>query len=381
VCSSDLSGASRPSSLCLSLCLCASVSHSVSAFISVHPRSPDHASLDERPAYHAPALPATVAGQDPVGNRRSKESLMQRITRDHLHGPHGLHQAEPVAFVTPGERFCVETTGGCSPEAYKIGLLTGPIGVRGASPGDTLAVHVHDIRITDTEQTIAFGPGRPPCGGVLCAYAKEKFERRVQIRDGVVHFGRGIELKVRPMMGWIKVADPAATTDPASNGGNMDNKQLTAGTTIYLQACVDGAKLALGDLHACMGDGEISGAAVETAGEVELTVDVLPATRTHRPIVLTADEFLTIGNRLLPVQNSYHQCVSDMVHFVMETHGMSFEEANMLICLAGDLRVCNVVSWLPIFRMAMPRHLLLPPEQLLRRELGELPYPEVWVGP
>ena len=183
------------------------------------------------------------------------------------------------------------------------------------------------------------------------------------------------------MMGWIKVADPAATGDPGSNGGNMDNKQLTAGTTIYLQARVAGGKLALGDLHACMGDGEISGAAVEVAGEVELSVDVLTATRVHRPIVLTAEEFMTIGNRLLPVQNSYHQCISDMAHFVMASHGMSFEEANMLISLAGDLRVCNVVSWLPIFRMAMPRHLLLPPEQLLRRDLGELPYPEVWVAP
>lgn len=69
-----------------------------------------------------------------------------------------------------------------------------------------------------------------------------------------------------------------------------------------------------------------------------------------------------------------------MAHFVMETHGMSFEEANMLIGLAGDLRVCNVVSWLPIFCMAMPRHLLLPPKQLLLRDRGELPYPEQWIA-
>ena len=63
---------------------------------------------------------------------------MQRITRDHLHGQHNLHQAEPVAIVTPGERFCVETTGGCSPEAYKSGILTGPIGVQGVAQGTRL---------------------------------------------------------------------------------------------------------------------------------------------------------------------------------------------------------------------------------------------------
>ena len=306
---------------------------------------------------------------------------MQRVTRNHLRNQHHLHDVDPVAFVAPGERFIIETTGGCSPEAYKYGVLTGPIGVRGVVPGDTLAVRIHDIRITDTETIAGFGPGNAPCGGILCAHATEKFERVVQIRDGMVHFGRGIQLPVRPMMGWIKVCDPAVSGDPGTNGGNMDNKQLAAGATIYLQAKVDNAKLAMGDLHACMGDGEISGAAVEVAGEVEITVDVLPATRAHRPIVLTPDEFMTIGSRMLPVQNSYHQCVSDMVHFVMATHGMGFEEANLLVSLAGDLRVCNVVSWLPIFRMAMPRHLLLPPEQLLRRELGELPYPEAWVKP
>ncbi len=137
--------------------------------------------------------------------------------------------------------------------------------------------------------------------------------------------------------------------------------------------------LALGDLHACTGDGEIAGAAAEVAGEVELSINVLPQTRDHRPLVTTPTEFITLASRKRPHENAYCQCVSDMVHFIMNSHDLSFPEANYLAGLAGNLRVCTVVTYFPTYRMAMPSHLLRTPEELLRPEHGALPNPCTWM--
>jgi amidase len=182
--------------------------------------------------------------------------------------------------------------------------VTGPVHVAGANPGDTLAVRILDVEIGTAAPfavTNSFGHGSRlvthDCAGMPPAGST----RICPIRDGQISFpldGRTLSLPARPMVGTIGTA-PAGRDVPSvlysrDIGGNMDCPRIRAGAEVYLPVNVPGALLYLGDVHALMGDAEITGTALETSADVTVQIGLLPAAE-HRLTTPHVDSTAAIG--------------------------------------------------------------------------------------
>ncbi|HEY3107188.1 MAG TPA: acetamidase/formamidase family protein [Chloroflexota bacterium] len=258
----------------------------------------------------------------------------------------------PVLEVSPGETIRVETEDALgatfrapediAPEGFArlTYPLTGPIHVRGAEPGDTLAVRVDDIELSDQGVVLYRGGG-----GVLKDWMSGHAGRIVAIKDGYVHFDQAIKIPVRPMIGKIGTApalEVIRTSTPGVHGGNMDCPELTVGSTIYLPVEVAGGLLAVGDVHAAMGDCEVCGTGVETRARLTLTIDLRkgrPAAMTW-PRVETADAIMTLA-AARPLDEALYLAVKDMVLWLEEEYGFERADAYLLLSLAGHARPGN----------------------------------------
>ena len=176
----------------------------------------------------------------------------------------------------------------------QVNPATGPLFIEGTEVGDVLAVHIQKIEIADIGVMAAI-----PGAGLLGDSVTEPEVKMIEITDGYVHFNDTIKVPVNPMIGVIGVApagDAISCGTPDSHGGNMDNKKITAGTTMYFPVNVDGALLAIGDLHAAMGDGEIMVTGVEVAGKVTVQVEVIKGQTINHPILETHTHWYTIAS-------------------------------------------------------------------------------------
>jgi acetamidase/formamidase len=160
--------------------------------------------------------------------------------------------------------------------------LTGPVYVEGARPGDVLAVTLLEV-VAGQWGWVGIWPGE----GILPDEAKAPAIRTFSIdhENARIPFSEQITLPVRPFPGVLGVAPATSemlnTTPPRANGGNMDDPNITAGTTVYFPVFVDGALFSIGDTHAVQGAGEVGGSAVEAPMRVVLKMEVL---RDHRPL-------------------------------------------------------------------------------------------------
>jgi amidase len=174
--------------------------------------------------------------------------------------------------------------------------VAGPVYVTGAAPGDVLAVAVQDIRLGTAAPfavTLAFGRGSKYVSAEVNGMPAAGATRICPIEDApggrqVIVFPAGhgaLRLPARPMIGTIGTApsgDPAPSLGyAAGHGGNVDCPLVTTGSVLYLPVNVPGALLSLGDVHALMGDAEITGTALETSGDVTVTITNLPAGTRH----------------------------------------------------------------------------------------------------
>src|SRR6476620_11451219 len=176
--------------------------------------------------------------------------------------------------------------------------LNGPIAVRGAEPGDTLEIR---IRSVDVRLPIA-GQGFVPNRGQLpedFPYAKDHVVW-IDVARKMVLFAPGIEIPARPFWGVMAVAPPASmgrvpSGPPGMFGGNLDNPDLGAGSTLYLPVFVAGALLSIGDGHAVKGNGEVSLSAIETSLKGEVQVILHKGQHLRGPRAETATHYMTIG--------------------------------------------------------------------------------------
>ena len=134
----------------------------------------------------------------------------------------------------------------------------------------------------------------------------------------------------------------------------MDCKIITEGTTLYLPVNVPGALLALGDLHAAMGDGEVSVCGMEIAGEVTVTVSVIRDRALPTPMAQTADTIYTIASSVL-LDDAANLATRNMVRFVVSETGLSTDDAVNLLSVAGNLQICQVVDPQKTCRYALPK--------------------------
>jgi len=144
---------------------------------------------------------------------------------------------------------------------------------------------------------------------------------------------------------------------PGPHGGNMDNKKIKEGTTLYLPVFAEGALLSIGDLHGAMGDGEIMVSGLEVGGKVQVKVDVIKNHKINNPILEDEENYYTIASHE-DLLTAVKVVTKDMQELVMQKLNLSFNEAGMLLSVAGNAEICQVVDPLLTARFTLPKSIL-----------------------
>jgi acetamidase/formamidase len=235
-------------------------------------------------------------------------------------------------------------------------ILTGPIAVRGAKPGRVLEVRILEVKL---RQDWGYNVIRPLAGTLQDDF----HERRLMhiALDEKRNVGRmpwGLELPLAPFFGIMGVAPPPAwgritSIVPRAHGGNLDNKELVAGATLYLPIHVEGALFSCGDGHGAQGDGEVCISAVEMDAQVTLRFDLRRGRSLHEPQLRIpgralpgtppGPHFVTTahGPDLFPAAQ---QAVRYMIDHLVAERGLSREEAYVVASVAVDLKISEIVD-------------------------------------
>jgi acetamidase/formamidase len=295
-----------------------------------------------------------------------------RLTPEHVHWGYYDAKVAPALHVASGDRVRVETmiAGGLQrlrlagaaeaeiPESLKLveerviergpgaHPMTGPIYIDGAQPGDTLEIHILAIEFLHNFGVNTFSPGL----GVLpdeFPYQAAKLLRWSAGADRV-EFAPGITLPLAPFFGSIGVAPPPlagriSSRPPGWHGGNLDNKDLVAGSILYLPVHVPGALLSIGDGHARQGDGEVTGTALETSLRGIFELRVRKGQRLRWPRAETPTHYIAMGLNE-DLDEATRLAVREMVDFLVVEKKMSRDDAYMLCALAADLHVTQAVD-------------------------------------
>jgi len=225
-------------------------------------------------------------------------------------------------------------------------ILNGPVYIEEAEPGDTLEVRIQKIDLAIPYAYNAFGINR--------GFLPEDFPyRKMRIipldRDRMMaKFAPGIEIPLHPFFGSMGVAPPEAygridSAPPGIHAGNMDNKELVAGTTLYLPVHARGALFEIGDGHAGQGNGEVDITALETSltGTVQFLVH--KGTQQKYPRAETPTHYISMGFHQ-ELYEATRIAVREMIDFLATEKKMSREDAYMLISVAGDVDITELVD-------------------------------------
>ncbi len=272
----------------------------------------------------------------------------------------------PAARCTSGETVIFETRD-CyddrlmgdgaviEPEKALENPATGPLYIEGAQPGDVLKVHIDRIAINPTGLMRA-----SVSGGAFNDLVKTRKVRQFDTTGEYIQFTDKIKLKIDTMIGVIGTAphtDTVMTHTPGSHGGNMDCNKIVAGSTLYLPVNVPGALLSMGDLHALMGDGEVMICGLETGGKVTVTVDVIKNYPMPTPALSCRGKFYSIQSANTLDQAS-RMASRAMLKFLQQVTPMDVYDCAMLLSLAGDLSVCQIVDPQLTVRMGIDQSIL-----------------------
>lgn len=287
---------------------------------------------------------------------------------------HGFHHGwdnlfEPIINVSPGttiELICKDSGNGYfTPDSRaesvldmpfdKVNPVTGPVFVEGAEPGDILKITI------DSFQPSGFGwTANIPGFGLLADQFKQPALTLWNYDTTSMTpamFGDFAQVPLKPFAGTIGLALAESglhsVIPPRRVGGNLDIRDLNAGSTLYLPVEVAGALLSIGDTHAAQGDGEICGTAIESAMDITVTVDLIKNTPLHMPRFTTAgpvtrhldqagyEVFTGVGAELM---QAARDAVSGAVEWVATQFAMPVEQAYMLCSVCGDLRINEIVD-------------------------------------
>jgi acetamidase/formamidase len=223
-------------------------------------------------------------------------------------------------------------------------ILTGPVFVEGAEPGDAL-----EVRILSIDFAIDYGYNG--CSGFIsanCDRSRPATILKLDTRTMTSEFKPGIVIPLRPFFGSMGVA-PApelgrvSSNPPGKHAGNLDNRELVAGSTLYIPVFVPGALFEIGDGHGAQGDGEVDQTAIETSlrGRVQLTVRkdmklVWPRAETSTDYIsMASDEDLKAATTI---------AVQEMVDFLADTKKLTKHEAYQLVSIAGNVAITQLVD-------------------------------------
>lgn len=241
-------------------------------------------------------------------------------------------------------------------------ILTGPVYVEGAEPGDVLEVRIEAIHLAIPYAYNGFAPGKGflpddyPYGRIKIIPLDEK--------RMVAHFAPGIDIPLHPFFGSMGDAPPEAagrisSAPPWMHAGNLDNKWLVAGTTLYIPVNAPGALFWAGDGHAGQGDGEVDITAMETS--LIGTFQLIDRKDMHLlwPRAETPDYYIAMGINA-DLAKAAEMAVHQMIDYLMQEKHLSRDDAYMLCSVAGDLHVSEVVDGNDVVSMMLPKAIFAP---------------------
>ena len=225
-------------------------------------------------------------------------------------------------------------------------IITKPVYVRGARPGDVLQIDILEIKPWMEWGFVAILPLRGTLPEDFDEY--DIIHPRIDLATQECELPWGTRLPLDPFFGVIATAPPKAwgrldTAVPRAFGGNMDNKELRAGTTLYLPVFNDGALFSTGDGHGVQGDGEVCITALETGLEGTFRLTVRKDLDYRHPFAETPTHLMSIGLDE-DLDDAAKQAVREMIARIRERTNLSANQAYMLCSLAGDLRVTQTVD-------------------------------------
>ncbi|WP_334100359.1 acetamidase/formamidase family protein [Thermotoga petrophila] len=263
----------------------------------------------------------------------------------------------PVEEVYPGEQVVFETLdalGGSYDKIdfSKVNPATGPVFVNGVKPGDTLKVRIKRIELP-RRGVIVTGKGF----GVLGDEVEGFHTKELEIEKWAVLFD-GVRIPIHPMVGVIGVAPQEGeypTGTAHRHGGNMDTKEITENVTVHLPVFQEGALLALGDVHATMGDGEVCVSACEVPAKVVVEIDVSKE-EIKWPVVETNDAYYIIVS-LPDIEEALKEVTRETVWFIQRRKTIPFTDAYMLASLSVDVGISQLVNPAKTAKARIPKYI------------------------
>jgi acetamidase/formamidase len=244
-------------------------------------------------------------------------------------------------------------------------LLTGPLHVEGARPGDMLEVRVLDVAFRVPYGVNATGPGRGAVPDLLAQPAQKVL--RLDLKRRVALFAKDVEVPLAPFMGIVAVAPPphlkrVGTKPPGAYGGNLDFRHLVAGSTLYLPVFNDGALFYTGDGHACQGDGEVDGTAIEISltPTLQLVVHEGAGRDMKWPRAEDAAHYYPMGMGGT-IDDALRSAIREAVDFLGRRANLSAADAYALCSLAVDFRIGEAVNDVLMVYGAIPKRLFGTP--------------------
>lgn len=225
-------------------------------------------------------------------------------------------------------------------------LLTGPVAIKGAKAGQVLQIDILDVKPT---LDWGYNYAKPLAGALPDDFDEMNLIHiRLDAERMTGTLPWGLELPLKPFFGVMGVAPPPAwgmisSIQPRLHGGNLDNKELVAGSTLFLPIHLDGALFSCGDGHGCQGDGEVSVTAIETALEGRLRLTVRDDMRLTAPRAENASHFITMAFEE-DLDEAVRVALRRMLDLITERTNLARVEAYQLCSLVADLRVTQVVN-------------------------------------
>lgn len=242
-------------------------------------------------------------------------------------------------------------------------ILTGPVAIEGAEPGDTLEVRILRIGI---DIPYAYNAFRYGAGFLTDDFPYARMKIVPLDREHMLgRFGPGIDVPLHPFFGSMGVAPPPAfgrydSAPPTINGGNMDDKALVAGTTLFLPVHARGALFQAGDGHAAQGNGEVDITALETSltGTFQFILHKKGegSAQIPYPRAETPDAFIAMGFDD-DLSNATRKALRNMIDFLVAAKGMTRDDAYMLVSVAGDVEVTELVDRNKGVHVVLPKRL------------------------
>ncbi len=273
--------------------------------------------------------------------------------------------SDPVLQVRPGDRIVVETR-----DAFEGAVKTeqdlpsrvlrmpfvnpqnGPIVVEGADKGDVLAVHIESMapRGPNPRGTCAMIPQFGALSGTsltaLLADSLPEIVRKIDVDEDGVYWSKRVTLPYRPHIGTLSCSpeiDSINTLTPDAHGGNMDLPDMGPGSITYLPVRTPGARLFIGDAHACQGDGEVCGTAVEYPSTTTIRVDVIKGWNLEWPRLENEQRIMCIGSAR-PLEDAARIAYKELVLWMEAEYGFDRWDAYMMLSQCGLVRLGNFVD-------------------------------------